>query len=325
MEEQFLKTIKKFNLINNGDSIVVGVSGGPDSICLLTMLNKFKQKLNIKIYVAHINHMLREEADSETQYVQNYCEELGIECYVKKIDIIRKSEIDKTGTEEAGRNARYEFFEEVLEKTNSNKIATAHNSNDNAETVLMNIIRGTGTSGLKGIEPIRDNKFIRPIIECERTQIENYCEIHKLNPKFDKSNKENIYTRNKIRNLLIPYIQREFNSNIISSINRLSELAQNENEYLDEQANIILKDIMLEDTNFVLDLKKFNELNNVVKSRVILISIQKVLGTTQGIEKVHIDDIIKLCGNNIGNKFLMPNKNIKVLVNLGRVYFICEN
>lgn len=325
MEEQFLKTIKKFNLINNGDSIVVGVSGGPDSICLLTMLNKFKQKLNIKIYVAHINHMLREEADSETQYVQNYCEELGIECYVKKIDIIRKSEIDKTGTEEAGRNARYEFFEEVLEKTNSNKIATAHNSNDNAETVLMNIIRGTGTSGLKGIEAIRDNKFIRPIIECERTQIENYCEIHKLNPKFDKSNKENIYTRNKIRNLLIPYIQREFNSNIISSINRLSELAQNENEYLDEQANIILKDIMLEDTNFVLDLKKFNELNNVVKSRVILISIQKVLGTTQGIEKVHIDDIIKLCGNNIGNKFLMPNKNIKVLVNLGRVYFICEN
>lgn len=325
MEEQFLKTIKKFNLINDGDSIVVGVSGGPDSICLLTMLNKFKQKLNIKIYVAHINHMLREEADSETQYVQNYCEELGIECYVKKIDIIRKSEIDKTGTEEAGRNARYEFFEEVLEKTNSNKIATAHNSNDNAETVLMNIIRGTGTSGLKGIEPIRDNKFIRPIIECERTQIENYCEIHKLNPKFDKSNKENIYTRNKIRNLLIPYIQREFNSNIISSINRLSELAQNENEYLDEQANIILKDIMLEDTNFVLDLKKFNELNNVVKSRVILISIQKVLGTTQGIEKVHIDDIIKLCGNNIGNKFLMPNKNIKVLVNLGRVYFICEN
>lgn len=325
MEEQFLKTIKKFNLINDGDSIVVGVSGGPDSICLLTMLNKFKQKLNIKIYVAHINHMLREEADSETQYVQNYCEELGIECYVKKIDIIRKSEIDKTGTEEAGRNARYEFFEEVLEKTNSNKIATAHNSNDNAETVLMNIIRGTGTSGLKGIEAIRDNKFIRPIIECERTQIENYCEIHKLNPKFDKSNKENIYTRNKIRNLLIPYIQREFNSNIISSINRLSELAQNENEYLDEQANIILKDIMLEDTNFVLDLKKFNELNNVVKSRVILISIQKVLGTTQGIEKVHIDDIIKLCGNNIGNKFLMPNKNIKVLVNLGRVYFICEN
>lgn len=325
MEEQFLKTIKKFNLINDGDSIVVGVSGGPDSICLLTMLNKFKHKLNIKIYVAHINHMLRQEADSETEYVENYCKELGIECFVKKIDITKKSEIDKTGTEEAGRNARYEFFEEILQKTNSNKIATAHNSNDNAETVLMNIIRGTGTSGLKGIEPIRDNKFIRPIIECERVDIEQYCEVHKLNPKFDKSNKENIYTRNKVRNLLIPYIQKEFNPNIIASINRLSELAQNENEYLDEQANIILRTIIVKDANLVLDLKKFNELNNVIKSRIILLSIQKVLGTTQGIEKIHINDIIKLCGNNIGNKFLMPNKNIKVLVNSGKIYFIRED
>lgn len=321
LEEQFLKTIKKFNLINDGDSIVVGVSGGPDSICLLTMLNKFKQKLNIKIYVAHINHMLREEADSETEYVKEYCDKLGIEYFVKKVDITKKSEDDKTGTEEAGRNARYEFFEEVFKKTNSNKIATAHNSNDNAETVLMNIIRGAGTSGLKGIEPIRDNKFIRPIIECERKDIEEYCEVNKLNPKFDKSNKENVYTRNKIRNLLIPYIQKEFNPNIIASVNRLSELAQEENKYLDDQAKKTLNKLTIKQNSaeIVLKLKEFNELSNVIKSRIILKAIEIVVGTTQGIEKIHINDIIKLCGNNIGNKYLKPNKNIKVAVGNGEI------
>ena len=177
MEEQFLKTVQKYNLINNGDSIVVGVSGGPDSICLLTLLNKFKNNLNIKLYVAHINHMIRTVADEETAYVKDYCEQLGIECFVKKVDVLQKSKLEKIGTEEAGRKARYDFFEEVLKSTNSNKIATAHNANDNAETVLMNIIRGSGTSGLKGITPIRDNKYIRPIIECERTEIEKYCEF----------------------------------------------------------------------------------------------------------------------------------------------------
>ena len=123
--------------------------------------------------------------------------------------------MQKIGTEEAGRKLRYSFFEEVAQKTNANKIVTAHNANDNSETVLMNLIRGTGTSGLKGIEAKRDNKYIRPLIECTRKEIEEYCEQNKLEPKQDKSNSENIYTRNKIRNILIPLIENEFNPNII--------------------------------------------------------------------------------------------------------------
>lgn len=326
MEEQFLKTVEKFNLINSGDSIVVGVSGGPDSICLLTLLNKFKTILNIKLYVAHINHMIRTEADEETAYVKNYCEQLGVECFIKKIDVIQKSKSEKIGTEEAGRKARYEFFDEVVNHTNSNKIATAHNANDNAETVLMNIIRGSGTSGLKGITPIRDNKYIRPIIECERTQIEKYCELYKLNPKFDESNKENIYTRNKIRNLLIPYLQEQYNPNIIETINRLSELAKNENDYLDKQAQEHFFNILIDDTNdkIVLNLKQFNKLEDVIKSRIILLAIEKTIGSTQGIEKVNINDIIKLCNNNIGNKYLVPIKKIKVLVKNSKIFFLPE-
>ena len=168
MKQKILQTIKKYNLIEENDSIVIGVSGGPDSICLLHILNELKNELNFKIYVAHINHMIREEADEETEYVKDFCKNLGIECYIKRIDVVKIANNLKRGTEETGRQIRYEFFNEVLEKTASNKIATAHNNNDKVETILMNILRGSGTSGLKGIETKRDDKYIRPLIEVSR-------------------------------------------------------------------------------------------------------------------------------------------------------------
>ena len=207
LKENVIDTIKRYNLIKSGDSIVIGVSGGPDSICLLHILNELKQELNFKIYVAHINHLIRKEAEEETEYVQEFCKKLGIECFVKRIDVQKEAKDLKRGTEETGRKVRYEFFDEILEKTKSNKIATAHNNNDKVETIIMNILRGSGTSGLKGIEPIKKGKYIRPLIEIEREEIENYCIENKLEPRIDKSNNENIYTRNIIRNIVIPYIK----------------------------------------------------------------------------------------------------------------------
>ena len=179
--------------------------------------------------------------------------------------------------------------------------------------------------GLKGIEPIRGN-LIRPLIECNRNEIEAYCELNNLNPKFDKSNNENIYTRNKIRNLLIPYLKENFNPNIINSVNRLSKISSEENEYLEEVTQNEFNKLLVERTNnyLVLDLKKFNYLKKVIKSRVILYTINNVLGSTNEIEKVNIEDIIVLCSNNIGNKFLKPNKNIKVLIKNKKIYFINE-
>jgi len=329
MKNKVLETIKKYKLIDTNDKIVIGVSGGPDSICLLHILNELKTELNIEIFVAHINHMIRKEAEEETIYVENFCKHLGIQCFTKRIDIIPKSKQEKIGVEECGRLVRYSFFEEVLNKVNANKIATAHNANDNAETVLMNIFRGSGTSGLKGIEPIRNNKFIRPIIECERIEIEKYCEENNLQPKIDKSNFENVYTRNKIRNIFIPQIKEEFNSNIIMSLKRLSKIASEENEFLQKYCKSILENELIIENNLgkeenkelVLDLKKFNSLDNIIKNRIILLSIEKVLGNVQGIEKIHIDDIVKLCEKNIGNKYLMPNKRIKVFVKGGKIYY----
>ena len=323
LKDEVLKTIKTYNLINKGDKVVVGVSGGPDSICLLHVLYTLKQELGIEIFVAHINHMIREAADSETQYVQNFCKKLDIKCFVKKENVTYLAKQQKKGTEEIGRQIRYEFFNEILTETDSNKIATAHNSNDRAETVILNILRGSGISGLKGIEVMREQKYIRPLIDINRTDIEKYCKENGLNPRYDESNDENIYSRNKVRNIIIPYIKKEFNPNIIKTINRLSAVATEENEYIQK---IVKKEYCQmatkENENIILDLKKFNDLELVIKRRIILYTINEVVHTTRGIEKENIDDIIKLCNNNIGNKYIMPIKSIKVYIKKGKIYFL---
>ncbi len=326
LEQVVLETINKNNLIKNGDSIVVGVSGGPDSITLLDILVKLQKEIKFNIVVAHINHMIRIDADEDQKYVENYCRNNNIPFYLKmeKVEVLAKNQ--KIGTEEAGRNLRYEFFNEVLKKTKSNKIATAHTKNDNVETVLMNIIRGSGTNGLKGIELIRDNKYIRPLLEINRTQIEEYCKKNKLSPRIDSTNMENIYTRNKIRNLLIPYIQKEFNPNLIDAIDKLSKISKEENKYFENITKKAYKEILIEETKseIVLDLKKFNMIETVIKNRIVLYTINRLFGSSSGIEKIHLQDIIKLCNNNIGNKYLIPNKKVKILIK-NKEIFIMKN
>ncbi len=326
IKDKVIQTIQKNKLIEKGDKIVLGVSGGPDSMAMLNILNEIKEDMKIEIFVAHINHMIREEAIDDEKYVQNYCAKHNIEFYAKRINVKEIANNNKIGTEEAGRNVRYAFFEEIKNKTNSNKIAIAHNKNDKIETIIMNLLRGSGLSGLKGIEPIRDNKYIRPLIDCERDEIENYCKENSLNPRIDKTNLENDYTRNKIRNIVIPYIKQEFNPNIIETINRLSCVATDESDFIEKQAREIFTDILIEQTKsqIVLDLNKFNTQHIVIKNRLILYVIKEIMGSTQGISKIHIDDIIKLCNNNIGNKFLTPNKNIKILVKNKKIYFISQ-
>lgn len=332
LEEKVLNTIKKYELIENGDNIVIGVSGGPDSMALLNLLINLKKdkKINCEITVAHINHGIRKEAEDETKYVENFCKQHEIECFIKREKVEELAKEQKIGTEEAGRKLRYNFFEEVSSKVNATKIATAHNANDNSETVLMNLIRGTGISGLKGIEAKRDNKYIRPLIETTRKEIEEYCEEYKLEPKQDKSNNENIYTRNKVRNILLPLIEKEFNPNIINSLNRMSQIVKEENEYLQKQVEKAYEEIVIEEfignkrfdgeNVILLDLKKFNNQDTVIKNRLVLYTITKLLGTSQNIEMIHISDIIKLCKNNIGNKYLIPNKKVKIMVNKGKIF-----
>ena len=321
LEEKVRKTIREFNLIEKNDSIVVGVSGGPDSMTLLSILLKLKEEFNLKIYVAHVNHMLRENAIKDEEYVKEFCEKNNIEIFIKKANISEIAQKEKIGLEEAGRNIRYNFFEEVLKNTKSNKIAIAHNLNDKAETIIMNTLRGSGVSGLKGIEAKR-KKYIRPLIEIERYEIEKYCIENKINPRHDESNDDNTYTRNKIRNIVIPYIKNEFNPNIIRTLNRLSEIVKEEDEYVQSETEKIFKEILLtNETNKIeFDPRKFNEQEKVIQKNLILLAIKKVKGSTQGIEKVNIDDIIKLCNNNIGNKLIRPTKQLEIGIKNKRIY-----
>ena len=328
MEEKVLETITKFGLIKSGDRLVLAVSGGPDSIFMLDVLNKININknidLNFNIVVCHVNHMIREEANSEEEFVKDFCKKINVECYTKRIDVLNYANNKKIGTEEAGRMVRYDFFEEVLKITNSNKIAVAHNKNDKAETVIMNVLRGSGISGLRGIEPIRNEKYIRPIIEIERKEIEKYCEENQLEPRIDKSNFENIYTRNKVRNIVIPYVKENFNPNIIETLTRLSELVTEEDEFINRIVKQKYENLLM---NFkvgeiVLNLKDFNKEEKVIKKRLIIYTVTKLCGTSKGLEKIHIDDIIKLCDKNIGNKFLTPNKNLKVLIKDKKIFFI---
>lgn len=289
---------------------------------MLDILRKLSKQLHFEIVVAHVNHMIRTNAILDEEYVEQYCEKYEIPFYLKRVNVQKQAAEEKKGTEEIGRKVRYEFFEEVMKKVHANKIATAHNKNDNAETVIMNILRGSSISGLKGIERKRDC-FVRPLVDMEREEIEQYCEEQNLQPRQDESNAKNIYTRNKIRNVLIPYIQKEFNPNIIETLNRLSELALQEDRYMTEQVEQEYQAILEQksEQEIVLNLNKFNKMELVIQSRVILYTIQKLLGTTKQIEKIHIEDIIKLCNHNIGNKYLMPNKNIKVLVKNKKIFF----
>lgn len=327
--ERILKFINEYQLIKSGEKVVLGVSGGPDSIFMLDTLRKLKEnkKLNCELVVAHVNHMIREEAIDDEQYVVDYCKKNNIECYAKRIDVQKYANNNKVGTEEAGRILRYKFFDEILENTNSQKIAIAHNKNDKAETIIMNLLRGAGLTGLKGIEPIRNNKYIRPILEMERNEIEEYCDHNSLNPRIDKTNFENTYTRNKIRNIIIPYIKEEFNPNIIDAMNRLSQVVTEDEVFLDEiTKNELSKIIINKNSNeIVLDLKGFNTLNKVIEKRIVFWGMSQILGNSTGIEKIHVDDIIKLCNSNIGNKFLMPNKNIKVLIKDKKIFFTLVN
>ena len=329
MIEKVKETIKKYNLIENGDRLVLGVSGGPDSITMLDILNKLKNsdELNFEIVVAHINHMIRVESTDDEKYVENYCKKNGIKFYLQRIDVNEYANNNKMGTEEAGRKIRYEFFDEVMKITNSNKIAIAHNKNDKIETIIMNIFRGTGLLGLKGIEAKRNDKYIRPLIECERKEIEEYCEKNRLNPRIDKTNFSNDYTRNKVRNVVLPYIEKEFNPNFLETMNRLSEVVGDTESYLQKQIEKEYKEIVIEekDKNIILDLKKFNELELFIRKRILIYTIAKTLGNSQNVEKINIEDLIKLCQNNIGNKYLQPNKNIKVLVNKGKIFFEALN
>lgn len=291
--EQFHKkvidTIRLHHLIEQGEKVVVGVSGGPDSVCLLHLLNILSKTLHFEIYAVHINHMLRaEEAGADEIYTADLCDKMGVRLKIVRVDIAAIAKEKGISLEEAGRTARYEEFSRYAGNIGASKIAVAHNRNDQAETVMMNILRGTGTAGLAGMY-FRRNNIIRPLLNISREEIEKYCSESGLLPRTDSSNLTHAYTRNKIRLGLFPYIKENFGTDIIESLNRLSINASADNSYLERHSLKAYKNgVKVKETGLIgLSIERLRELDPAILGRVLKLALSDAAGSCSGIGSVH--------------------------------------
>lgn len=238
MENKAISVIEEFNMISDGDCIIVGLSGGADSCALLHFLVSLRKTKNLRIIACHVNHMLRgSEADRDEDFARSFCEKLNVEFNLLKKDIHALAESLHQGTEQCGRNVRYDFFMKTAEKYNA-KIATAHTASDNAETILFNLARGSGVRGLCGIPPVRDN-IIRPLITSTREEIEDYCRRNNITYVTDSSNLTRDYNRNKIRHDIIPVL-KQINPAFEQAAARTSSIMRSTDEYIKCQAEELL-------------------------------------------------------------------------------------
>jgi len=304
-------------LIKNGDRIIIGVSGGPDSICLLNILVKLKEEFNLTLFVVHINHSLREEADFEEEYVKRIAAQFNVEFFSKKVDINQLAIEVKKSTEEVARNVRYEFFNEILNKVKANKIAVAHNLNDSVETFLMNLIRGTGIDGLCGIQKENGN-IVRPLIDISRDEIEEYIIENKLIAMRDKTNSESIYTRNKIRNELIPYM-KEINPEVINSIYRTSKVLLSNREIIKEIISEKYDEIRLKEKSVALDKNKFLQLNSGLKNEILRLAINEFNGDLVDVSMGTIDNAINIIENSQSGAVAKISKNVKIKISYDKL------
>lgn len=302
------ETIKEHHLIERKQHIVVGLSGGPDSVCLFDVLLRLRRTMGIEVYPVHVNHKFRPgEAERDQDYVERLCREKGVECRTFTVDCVKLAEELKITGEEAGRKARYNAFYETareicreLEKKERGfteppivKIAVAHNADDQAETILFRLMRGTGVDGLAGISYKRQERgfeVIRPVLDLTRKEIETYCEEQQLHPVTDHTNNEDIYTRNKIRLNLIPQIEQDFNENIKESLVRLGRIAAADKDLIwgqveEQYEKLLVSEDIFEGANsgekgkggvIVMDREGLSRAHLAIRHRIIIRAFGKI-------------------------------------------------
>lgn len=317
------ETIKDYNLISHGERVLVGVSGGPDSIALLHVLHRLKGDMGITIHAAHMNHSFRgKQADDEALWVQEKSREWGIDCTIVKEDVPGLAKELGLSSQDAGHMVRMRFFNELSKKIHANKIALAHHANDQAETILVNLVSGAGLEGLRGMLPYSD-MIIRPLLYVCRDNIEEYCQENKLEPRRDPSNKKNIYLRNKIRNQLIPWISENINPNIVQSLNRTARVLAAEEELLENETNKIFKKyVVVCEGKIVLDLRKWGSIPLAYKRRLIRSVYQKI-SEKQGPSFHHVEEVRDLADKKSVGKVIELPYNVKVEKGYNNLYFSC--
>lgn len=315
MYDKVCKYVSDNSLIEKGDRIVVGVSGGADSVCLLDVLHRISRHIEIQLFVVHINHGIRgEEADCDEEYVRMLCGKWGIEFCSFSFDIRKIASEENLTEEEAGRKVRYQSFYNVCKKNNCNKIAVAHNKNDNAETFVFNLFRGTGLKGLTGIQPSRSVSddhhnmvIIRPLLCIERKEIEEYLYNEKISYRTDSTNLSDEYSRNKIRNRILTYAIDEINPQTIKNIHEASLKLQEALEYVEQNVSLCYMRIVKYENNvYRMQVDKLMTEYAIIQKGIIRHIIENMTGRLKDIESKHVEAVISLCHKPVGKNVHLP-------------------
>jgi len=316
--------IKEYKMITPGETIIVGVSGGADSVSLLHILNKLKDQLNINLIVAHLNHRFRgKEAEADARFVSELAKRLQLEAYVESRDVPAYKCSRGVSDQVAAREVRYNFLSEVAAKTGAAKVALGHHADDQTETILLHFIRGTGTRGLRGMLPVRDNFFIRPLLTIRRKEIESYCRQHALAYRHDASNDKAKYFRNKIRLELVPLLESQYNTNLIQAINRLGEIVRDEDDYMDQQAGKAYRQLKLEAGGGTIRLERDRLLAipAALRNRVILLAWFDICGDRDDLEYKHINKVLEIIKGGGGYRQIALPRGVMCVINYNLVEF----
>jgi len=312
---QVRQTIAKYEIFNPGDRVVVGVSGGPDSLCLLHLLNHLQEELEIALHVAHLHHALRgKEADEDARFVERLATSWGLPSTVEKRDVPAYAEREKLAIEQAARQVRYTFLAEVAKRVGASSVAVGHNADDQVETIIMHWLRGAGTAGLRGMRPLQrwplpgiDLRLVRPLLEIPRGEIEAYCQEHHLRPRFDRSNLDTTYYRNRIRHELLPLLE-EHNPNIREVIRRAALIIADDHDYLASQGQSAWERVVREvEGALVFDLKGWKELHPSLQRQLLRQAIHNLRSDLRNIDWIHIEEARRAVGQKpAGTEVTLP-------------------
>ena len=307
--------------LDASEPILVGLSGGSDSVSLLYMLNEYSKKSGAKIYAAHLNHGIRgKEADRDELFCKDFCKNLNVEFFSKKIDIPKIAKNSKESVETVARLERYKFFDTLMSEHNIKILATAHNADDNLETVIFNLTRGSGLSGLCGIpetRPLKNGIVIRPILAMEKSEVLKYCETHSLSFVTDSTNAIDEYTRNKIRNNIIP-ILKEINSGVVENLSRMTKSIKSDSAYLQSVTNSFIKECVKDNA---IELERLYKTPEPIVNRALM-QIYEKASQGKNLETVHITAVKALAEKGVPHSSVSLPANIDAVIEDKKLYFI---
>jgi len=288
-------TIRNYRLLKSGDKILVSVSGGPDSVALLSLLLELRNHFKWDLEVAHVNHKLRgKESDKDLEFVKKLATKYGLEFNSTSVNTKKFANDKKLSLEDAARQIRYAFLEKTAQKIKADKIALGHTQNDQAETVLMRLFRGSGALGLSGI-PIKRGKYVRPLLEVSREEILKYLKQNKLSYRIDKSNLTAQFLRNRIRTNILPWLKKEINPEIISTLNRTATILNEIEQYLDKETKKIFEKLTQPGKNKILiNRQKFSNLENIFKKNLVRYSWTKLTAEIYPLDFKQVERVLNL-------------------------------